>query len=25
MRADLTKYPPCHAPELGFVALRKAA
>jgi putative N-acetyltransferase (TIGR04045 family) len=25
MRADLTKYSPCHAPELGFVALRKAA
>ena len=25
MRADLAKYPPCHAPELGFVALRKAA
>jgi putative N-acetyltransferase (TIGR04045 family) len=25
MRADLSKYPPCHAPELGFVALRKAA
>jgi putative N-acetyltransferase (TIGR04045 family) len=25
MRADLTHYPPCHAPELGFVALRKAA
>jgi putative N-acetyltransferase (TIGR04045 family) len=25
MRADLSKYPPCHAPEIGFVALRKAA
>jgi putative N-acetyltransferase (TIGR04045 family) len=25
MRADLSHYPPCHAPELGFVALRKAA
>ncbi len=25
MRADLTKYSPCHAPALGFVALRKAA
>ncbi len=25
MRADLDFYPPCHAPELGFVALRKAA
>ena len=25
MRADLHFYPPCHAPEVGFVALRKAA
>jgi putative N-acetyltransferase (TIGR04045 family) len=25
MRADLSQYPPCHAPEFGFVALRKAA
>lgn len=25
MRADLNYYPPCHAPEFGFVALRKAA
>jgi len=25
MRADLAFYPPCHAPEVGFVALRKAA
>ncbi len=25
MRADLDFYPPCHAPEVGFVALRKAA
>ena len=25
MRADLAFYPPCHAPEAGFVALRKAA
>jgi putative N-acetyltransferase (TIGR04045 family) len=25
MRADLAYYPPCHAPEVGFVALRKAA
>jgi putative N-acetyltransferase (TIGR04045 family) len=25
MQADLAFYPPCHAPELGFVALRKAA
>jgi putative N-acetyltransferase (TIGR04045 family) len=25
MRADLSHYPPCHAPEVGFVALRKAA
>jgi len=25
MRADLSKYPPCRAPEVGFVALRKAA
>ena len=25
MRADLDFYPPCHAPEIGFVALRRAA
>ena len=25
MRADLACYPPCHAPEVGYVALRKAA
>ena len=25
MHADLSKYPPCRAPEVGFVALRKAA
>jgi len=25
MRADLDFYAPCHAPEVGFVALRKAA
>jgi putative N-acetyltransferase (TIGR04045 family) len=25
MRADLSGYPPCTAPELGYVALRKAA
>ena len=25
MRADLTKYAPCRAPEIGYVALRKAA
>lgn len=25
MRADLDFYPPCHAPEVGYVALRKAA
>jgi putative N-acetyltransferase (TIGR04045 family) len=25
MRADLDFYPPCHAPEVGFVALRRAA
>ena len=25
MRADLAYYPPCRAPETGFVALRKAA
>ncbi len=25
MRADLAHYPPCAAPEIGFVALRKAA
>jgi putative N-acetyltransferase (TIGR04045 family) len=25
MRADLAFYPPCTAPEVGFVALRKAA
>lgn len=25
MRADLAFYPPCHAPEVGYVALRKAA
>jgi putative N-acetyltransferase (TIGR04045 family) len=25
MQADLAHYPPCHAPEVGFVALRKAA
>jgi putative N-acetyltransferase (TIGR04045 family) len=25
MRADLTAYPPCATPELGYVALRKAA
>jgi putative N-acetyltransferase (TIGR04045 family) len=25
MRADLGFYPPCRAPEVGFVALRKAA
>ena len=25
MRADLACYPPCAAPEVGFVALRKAA
>ena len=25
MRADLAFYPPCHAPEVGFVAMRKAA
>jgi putative N-acetyltransferase (TIGR04045 family) len=25
MRADLAAYPPCGAPEMGFVALRKAA
>ncbi len=25
MRADLAFYPPCRAPEVGFVALRKAA
>ena len=25
MRADLAFYPPCRAPEAGFVALRKAA
>jgi putative N-acetyltransferase (TIGR04045 family) len=25
MRADLNHYAPCHAPEAGFVALRKAA
>jgi putative N-acetyltransferase (TIGR04045 family) len=25
MRADLAHYPPCNAPEVGFVALRKAA
>jgi len=25
MRADLNFYAPCHAPEVGFVALRKAA
>jgi hypothetical protein len=25
MRANLDFYPPCHAPEVGFVALRKAA
>lgn len=25
MRADLDFYSPCHAPEIGFVALRKAA
>jgi putative N-acetyltransferase (TIGR04045 family) len=25
MRADLAFYPPCAAPEVGFVALRKAA
>jgi len=25
MCADLAHYPPCHAPEVGFVAMRKAA
>jgi putative N-acetyltransferase (TIGR04045 family) len=25
MRADLEFYPPCHTPEIGYVALRKAA
>src|ERR1700728_2038731 len=25
MRADLDFYPPCHTPEIGYVALRKAA
>ena len=25
MRADLDFYPPCHTPEVGYVALRKAA
>ena len=25
MRADLTRYAPCRAPEVGYVALRKAA
>ncbi len=25
MRADLSAYPPCATPELGYVALRKAA
>jgi putative N-acetyltransferase (TIGR04045 family) len=25
MQADLSAYPPCAAPETGFVALRKAA
>jgi putative N-acetyltransferase (TIGR04045 family) len=25
MRADLAHYPPCEAPEVGYVALRKAA
>lgn len=25
MKADLRHYPPCHSPELGFVALKKAA
>jgi putative N-acetyltransferase (TIGR04045 family) len=25
MRADLSQYPPCLAPEVGYVALRKAA
>jgi hypothetical protein len=25
MRADLDFYPRCHAPEVGYVALRKAA
>ena len=25
MQADLAHYPPCHRPETGFVALRKAA
>jgi len=25
MRADLSFYPPCHAREIGYVALRKAA
>ena len=24
-RADLDFYPPCHTPEVGYVALRKAA
>ena len=25
MRANLDFYPPCHTPEIGYVALRKAA
>jgi hypothetical protein len=25
MRADLSAYPPCATPEIGYVALRKAA